>query len=1100
MDANGVNPEYVAFVYREVKPVSAEVKVYFTDEAGNEVYPTITETFDEGTHDVRYLRKDAPEGYEYSYATAESVTVDANGANPEYVAFVYREVKPVSADVTFTYVDEKGREVYPANVQSFPEGTHDVTEYRYDAPDGYSFSYATAESVTVDANGASPSQISFIYTSVPNEAVLTVRHLDAERNPIAQDTTVSFKRNQFGKVYASADYKQEPKGYRYAGANEDEIVVDTNGSITPQVLELIYVEKPKAEASVTFEYICNRRAIADPLTVKLPEGTHDVGEYAANPEGYILKEVSSQTVTVDENGKANPGRVTFTYEEVSHTAILKVYYRNAIGMELPNSPEIRELEPGTHIIRPNSAYVPNGYVVSGSTQSYQVTVGSDLTAFPESITFTCYDANTTGSVTVNYYNSTNNALITSEVRKLAPGVHDIAPDKSLVDAKGNYVLSDVITNTRVAVDERGTAYPAVVSFYYKPADIDVYQGYLLVTRQTALRKQPGENAQSVMTLPKDTVLWTAGQYQSGAILWNSSQVASNSNLSGWVNDADVRRISADEANARLEENNQQKEPDQDPGYYITIMDNVPLRRYMDTAAQAKYLRLSTVVYVSEQSYDEYGYLWHKTTYDGVTGFVRDGQLRKLSRDEVNEYLSSGNPIDPGEPDGGDQYDPNGASSYGYVTKDSVNFRAEPNGTRLKMLNEYAMALILDTKTVNGVKWYNINYSGQTGWIHGDYFHQMSLNEFNAFVGSDEYYEGITNNTAVPTAKPSTGTTGGSTGSATQGNVSSVEDWNVGMWQNPGAAPQASYEPFNPYATPVATMSPVGSYATTTAGVKLYDSASAQSASTTLPQGAQVEITGTTVMNGTTWYTVLYNGQKKYMEAGVSLKEAAATSTPAPTSTFVIGTMIPITYDDESKETQTGTVPWGLIGGAIALVGGAGGVYAYALNQNKRRKAAAARAAAARRKAAAAAGTSAAAGSASPYARRAVAAPPVAGTQQQRPNAPQQPYGGMNNPYSTGSITGTGAQPQQNPYSRPATGYQQPQAPAGYDSYAAPKPQANPYAAPVNDDQQQSRPTTAANPYARPISAPTAPADPAAPRRRSTRMQRYHESGSGEDSE
>ena len=85
---------------------------------------------------------------------------------------------------------------------------------------------------------------------------------------------------------------------------------------------------------------------------------------------------------------------------------------------------------------------------------------------------------------------------------------------------------------------------------------------------------------------------------------------------------------------------------------------------------------------------------------------------------------------------------------------------------------------------------------------------------------------------------------GSTGSATQGNVSSVEDWNVGMWQNPGAAPQASYEPFNPYATPVATMSPAGHYTTSAAGVKLYDSASAQSASTTLPMGAQVEITGT----------------------------------------------------------------------------------------------------------------------------------------------------------------------------------------------------------------------------------------------------------------
>ena len=1107
VDENGANPEYVAFIYKEVKPASAEVKFHYTDESGNELYPAYTDTLEEGTHDVSRYRYDAPEGYEYSYATADSVTVDKNGANPEYVAFIYKEVKPVTGEVAFYFTDEEGREVYPSFTESFEAGTHDVTAYRKDAPNGYVFSYATADSITVGESGAEPNYVAFVYTSLPGSVELPVRFLDTDRNPIAEDTTVSFQRGEFGQTYASVDYLYEPKGYRYASVNADEITIDAYGNITPEVLEFTFVEKPKAEASVTFEYVCNRRAIADPLTVKLPEGTHDVSEYAASPEGYLLKEVSAQTVTVSESGKATPAVVTFTYEEISNTAILRVHYRNAIGAELPGSPEIRELEVGEHVITPNAAYAPKGYTLSGNTQSYRVTVGNDLVAYPNSVVFTYYDSDVTGSVTVNYYNSVTNDLIATEVRKLAPGQYDLTPNQALVDSKGKYELSDVLTNTRVEIRENGQALPTVINFYYKPVDIDVYQGYLLVIRPTALRSQPAQNGQSVMNLPVDTVLWTAGQYQSGSILWNSSQVASNSSLSGWVNDADVRRISADEANARLEEEEEEREPDQEPGYYITVMNNVPLRRYMDTAAQAKYLKLNTVVYVSEQSYDEYGYLWHKTTYDGVTGYVRDGQLRKLTRDEVNEYLASGNPIHPGEPEGGDQYDPNGASSYGYVTKNSVNFRAEPNGTRLKMLNEYAMALILDVETINGVEWYNVNYSGQTGWIHGDYFHQMSLNEFNTFVGSPEYYKGITNNTAKPTTQPSTstGTTGGSTGSATQGNVSSVEDWNVGMWQNPGAAPQASYEPFNPYATPVATMSPAGHYTTSAAGVKLYDSASAQSASTTLPMGAQVEITGTTVMNGATWYTVMYNGQKKYMEAGVSLKEAVATSTPTPTATFVIGTMIPISYDDESKETQTGTVPWGLIGGAIALVGGAGGVYAYALNQNKRRKAAAARAAANRRKAAAAAaaGTSAsAAGSTSPYARRAVAAPPVNG-QQQRPAAPQQPYGNaMNNPYSAGSITGNA---QQSPYARPSAPYGSQQQASPYQQpVQQPRPQANPYTAPVSSPENRPSPAASANPYARPISTPpvqqTEQADPNAPRRRATRMQRYHESSSEDGNE
>lgn len=314
---------------------------------------------------------------------------------------------------------------------------------------------------------------------------------------------------------------------------------------------------------------------------------------------------------------------------------------------------------------------------------------------------------------------------------------------------------------------------------------------------------------------------------------------------------------------------------------------------------------------------------------------------------------------------------------------------------------------------------------------------------------------------------------------------------------------------------MATLNPKGDYQIETAGVKLYDMANTTANATTLPRDAQVTVTGTVTLNGKTWYAVTYEGRTGYIESGVSLKQTEATASPEPTSTFVIGTMIPINYEDESKETQTGTVPWGLIGGAIVLVGGAGGVYAYALNQNKRRKAAAARAAAQRR-AQAAAGT-AAAGTASPYARRAVAAPPVGGAQQRsqtqqprptgNPYAPQGGYGTAQqqpnaNPY-TGSY-GSGA--QNTPYSYThAEEQRMSYAPAqeSANPYARPSNAASPYAAPIAPVNQQENPAASSNPYARPISAPTYSAQEGttsgdASRRRTTRMQRYH--ATEEDSE
>ena len=967
----------------------------------------------------------AVEGYTYAGANPETFTVDGSGA-PIEVTLNYTKNAPqvVNSIVTFHHVDANGTPIAADTQQELAPNTYGASGYQVAVP-GYTYTSANPESFTVDGKGT-PVEVTLTYTKDLVASKVTFHHVDADGNPLMADRTVEVAPS--AEAYRSESYASAaPEGYLYASANPETFTVD--GSGTPITVVLTYAQKPAVTAPVTFEYVSESgRVVDNPMTVDLPVGPNDVMEYCKVVEGYTFKSVSSQTVEVSADGVATPAKVTFTYTENPTTATVQVHYRNSIGDDLPGSPVIKQLGPGTYTIQPEN--VPAGYIVSSSAQPQTVTVTNDLVATPNSISFTCYDANITGTLTINYYDVTEqNKLIATEQRPLKPGIQMVAADDSVVAKVGNYQRFDGYADQQVQVNEDGTVVPSTIAFSYKPAENTNYLGYVLVTRQTAMRKEPSANSTAVTTLQANTLLYVAGQHVAGTVTWHSAQtVLGSSAYGGWVNDADVRRISGSEAQALIDQyNQQQQKPTQSPGYYITLYNSVPLRTYTNIYAEARYLKKDTVVYVHSQEYDGSRNIWHLTTYDGVTGYVLNGQLRKLTEKEVENYLASGNPATPENP-GGNPYNPNGASSYGYITANSVNFRTSPNGSRIKQLNKYAMAMILGTQQVNGVTWYNVNYNGQIGWIHGDYFHQMTLTEFNSFLSSSQYQQGLANNAvATATPKPSTGgstsgNTSGNKGSATQGSVSSVEDWNVGTWQNTGAANQTTYAPFNPYATPVATTTPKDQYMTKDATVKFYQSPDAASSSLTLPANATLNVLETVTQNNKTWYKVQYNGQTGYVEAEAALTEVTASASATPTPTIPIGTMIPINYDDETIETQTSGVPWGLIGGAVVVIGGAGGAYAYALNQNKKRKAAAARAAASRR-AATAAGTTAAgaAGAASPYARRAAAAPIAPGTKQNDTNSQNKPtggapYGGVKNPYSSGSITGT-----QNPYSRPTAG-------------------------------------------------------------------------------
>ncbi|MEG0511788.1 MAG: SH3 domain-containing protein [Clostridia bacterium] len=1055
VDANGVaTPSVVTFTYQKPAVLAAVTFRYVFTDGAYQVNDRV-ENLASNTYPTENYKQEPPAGYTYEGASAAEVVVDENGnANPNVVEFTYAPI-PVAGKITIQYVDDQGNPVAQERVEQLGANVYQSSMYAINVPAGYTYQGVSAETFTIDKQGvAMPGTIVFTYLPVvvpPKAAEVTLIYMDAKGNTLYP----SVKQQWMPGTYNAIDtVLGAPENYEFAGANPQQVTVDAAGIATSNTITYTYNElkKPLGKADVTFHYVSTAgEQLSQPLVTAIEEGTYSTAEYAAVFADYTLQGATSDTVTITPDNKANPAQVTFTYIKNLKEATVEVHYLNAIGDELPGSPEIVKLQ-RDQTITPNSAYIPAGYhPIPGTAQSYNIKVNAQFVATPNAVTFSYDNKVIQGKVIVYYVDTTTGKNFASQELSLNPGTHTIVPDAAVATSK--YTLLDAsIKSAEVKVDAFGNTTPTEVRFLYKPAETDMYMGYAVTNTQTALRKTANQQDSSIIkTLPPNTLVWIQGQITtSDGVRWDGAQLRLGASDYGYVRDSDIRKISQTEADYMIAEYDRQhpvkpEPPQQSTGYYITRGNDVPLRVTANSHSEARYyLQMNTVVYVMGQNYStEQG--WHISNYSNFTGYIRIDQLRKMTTAEVDAYLAGQKPTNPNQTPAPD--DPYGKSSYGYVTKSGVNFRSTPNGNKIKTLNKYAMAMIIGTKEVNGVTWYYVNQSGKTGWVHGDFFHQMNLTEFNSFLNSKEYLQGLQQSGGSSGSNNNNnsggGSSSGSSGKPTQGNVSSVEDWNVGTWQNTGAGTQTTYAPFNPYATPSVTAS--------------------------VSPSASVE----------------------------------------PTSTFVIGTMIPIDYEDETKETQTNAVPWGLLGAAVVLIGGAGGVYAYALNQNKRRKAAAARAAAGRRAGVNGAnGTTGATGtngltpdkqSQSPYTRRAVAAPPVSGTkqtaEQRNPNGvsttgTDASINGVKNPYSSGSITGAGsnsANPYVNPYA-PKSGAQTSDTPVGS----------------VNGENTDAAAPASSNPYVRPMGAPASTdfqnetsSTNAVDSARRSRMQRYHDAEAGE---
>ena len=1023
VNGNGeASPSPVIFSYDPPKE-AAKFKVQIDYVKDGQVFYTDYQDITAGkTEPVPEDVNQTPAGYKLDGPNSVDVFMDANGvATPNKVTFTYVliQVTPVSGKVTVEYIKDNAAFFTEDVYVNAPNGP--VPARSEKTPEGYKLEGESSVNVTVDAQGkATPDKVTFKYVPIqvaPVTAKVTVEY--------AKDNAVFFTEDVYvnapsGPVPARSE--KTPEGYKLEGESSVSVTVDANGTASPNKVTFKYVpiQVTPVTAKVTVEYIKDNAAFhSEEVTVKAP-GEPVYADTNQTPAGYKLDGPDTVNVSVDANGVATPNKVTFKYVPKQVTPVTaqvtvnyskdgSVFFTEQVPVTAPSGP-----------VTARDDKTPTEYKLQGAA-SVTVAVNDQGVASPNTVTFN-YVPDVTETIPVgnpiDRWGVTNNKVNfrsspttngDNRIKELPQGTHvwmfesqygenNDVWTRVRVDGQDGYIMVKYLEMMTQAQSDgyqatlpspMPTRSPAPTT---PPTTVPQYAGYALTTKKVALRVAVGSSDQDILsTLPKDTLVKVVNQVYQGTVPW--SLVETLDGLTGYVQDDSLRRINQEEAKYYIDQYNAahptavpqtptpSPAPVQQHGYAATLGDNVPVRGAADPNSMlVNMLAKNTVVYVSGQEYLN-GIAWHIVQYKGQWGYIRADQLRWLSQQETTDYLNSLQTPTPTPANTLPPLDQNSASSYGYVTKDGVNFRSAPGGSKIGTLNKYAFALVLGSTQADGKTWYKVNQAGKQGYISGDFFHVLSLAELEEFLQSPEYTQGATGNTG--------NNNNNNTGNNNGNPPTAPEDWNVGTWTNPNTGLNATYEPFDPYTTPEPIPTPTAS----------------------------------------------------------PTPEPLATFEPLPT--------------DPPVETQSDSPSFVWLGLGVALLGGFGGLYAYALHKSNQRKAAAR---AAQRKASMQQNPQ---NGARPYARatNAPMVPPASGTQVR----PATPPTGAPKPQTPGSTSSpspysqrpAGAQPsgmaQRPPVARPG---QPGTAPA-----ARPGQQPGAFARPMTGTQQGGQSTASYRPEA-----------------------------------
>lgn len=767
VDENGPDPAEITFVYRlAVEPAAPKVALvtvkYLSPK--NDVFYSYSATCVEGQEnkvEVDWEQVDASLGYELASDAAVYVTVDDTGAaDPAEVIFRFHD--EINAYVTIHYQDEAtGREVATPQQRICYVGTNTIDlppldlEANYVPVPGF-----TSATVILDAEGnLTPSEVVFLYAyaatatpapQVPSYDIPMDTYFYPRGSSIRVRSTPTTAEDNIVTMVNSGDLGHV-LGKVTTRDGKDWYVVEING-VMGYMADSVMRILSDAEIAALFNYTPAVTQEPTPAPTEIPDGTV-IDRWGATTDSVNFRKRAG--VNADKHGTLKKNTRVWIYSVLSADGE-KWYavrcngtdgYLMAKFVQLASEAESDYIQ--SQLASPMPTQTPNLTAAPTEAPTPEPTVEPTVEPTLEPI-----------------------PVITFEPTP------EITPEPT---------LEPTVEPTLEPTPEPTAA----------PTETVSYRGYAVTTAQTALRMDVSQKDDSILEmLPTEALVLVKGETYVDSVAWDYVQALGSGNL-GFIPQSALRFISTEEA-AYLERLQPTPTPtvpvvEQTEGLAMTLGNGVPMRNFPDTNGEiVALLDYSAVAQVYGQQYVS-GTAWHLVQYNGMWGYIRQDQLRMMSAEETRAYqesLAAGTPTPTAAPAATPMpVTDSSLSSYGHVqsTSGRVNLRSEPTTKKsnaIRLLDNYAFALVLGTVTNDEGTWYHISQSGVEGYIRGDYFHVLTLGELSDFLQSSEYLNATSNNTVS---------------GADTSQIQPVEDYNRTVWQNPALT--ASYEPFNPYTTP-----------------------------------------------------------------------------------------------------------------------------------------------------------------------------------------------------------------------------------------------------------------------------------------------------------
>ena len=719
VDVNGASPSEVTFTYqRLVQPVS--VTVHYVNDLGETIAPDTVQVFGEGGHQITPDAAISPDEYVLQEPVSYPITVTLDGGSVSEVTFTYRRaVYP--ADVTVHYTDGQGNAVASDTVQTLGEGSYVVFPQPQDLAENYYQPEGSPafQDVTVDADGAHPGEVTFVYEyRAPSPVILPVRYLDEYSGAaVADETAVEAAAGTRVAVIAIEDqasaYSQvaEPETTGTRGANElEKIAVSAVPANLPENYTL--VSDPLVYVTVDAEGRSNREEVVflyryeeaapAPTEEPTPEPTEEPTEEPTVEPTEEPVEIPAETPL--------PGPVA-----------VAVRYVDQDGADVA-SPSETLCGWGETQIAADPQDLKADYKLDGP-ETITVLVDENGASPAEAVFIYRYapdaPAPKVALVNVKYLNP-NGETFYSYTATCAEGQENrISLDWSQVDPAWGYELASA-ADVYVTVDNTGAADPAEAIFQFRN-EVNAYVTVRFVDAQTG--REVAAAQQHLCYVGSNTIIARPDGLEPNYVLDGPDSATVNLDSDGVLSPAQVEFRYLSLATAT---------PLPHPPAYDTAMDayfyptgtSIRLRSTPTTAEDniVGMVDSGDLGHALGQTVSLDGKVWYAVEIRGMMGYVSETVVRFLNDAELAalfgytpEPTQVPTPAPTGIPDGA------AIDRWGKTTA-AVNFRksADRNAERITELKKNTRVWVFSSQTVNGEKWYAVRANGVDGYLMADY--------------------------------------------------------------------------------------------------------------------------------------------------------------------------------------------------------------------------------------------------------------------------------------------------------------------------------------------------------------------------------------------